>query len=215
MTSVYKIENIGIYKNRNNSFLIKSDMDDDYSLFISEFFKTINIEYNKESKSFKADKVESLKSVLNKNDNKLEYMSTVNLLHNLETMMTILRRSNLIFINLDIDDIIVIDSTKFMFINFNNIYGINEKEEIYVEKAIKPSKFTPIEMKKKEIPLKLELNAVYYNIGSLLCYSLLNTVINEETDVITQLHPIYYTKLYWFLLRCLNKEPDKRVFLFI
>ena len=213
MTIIYEIENIKITKEKNGNFLIKSDVDIDIWPILTEFFTLTEIN-SENGKEIKADKIESLKTLLKNNEKKLDYMVTLNLLYSLEKMKIVLEKSNLMFTNIDIDDIVVIDSSKFLFINMNKVFTY-ENEEITVERIIKKSDFVPKEMSKKEVPLKINIRAVYYNIGSLLTYCILNTVIKEKDDIEEKLWPIYYTKLYWFLLRCLDKEESKRIFLFI
>ena len=135
----------------------------------------------------------------------------VNLLHNLASIKNKLEKEGLMFVNLDISDIIVIDSSKFLFINYNNIYEL-DKKEIVVDKVLKLSDLNEKSIKEiDEIPFRISIKSVYYNIANLLVYCLFNTVYKDEETI----NPIYYTKLYWFLTRCLNNNRDDRVFIYL
>jgi hypothetical protein len=211
MPIIHEIENITIDKKKDNEFSIENETEFDLGI-ISDFFDKSDIISKSEKQiKFKALEVEPLKAILKKNDNKLEYMMVVNLLHNLASIKNKLEKEGLMFVNLDIGDIIVIDSSKFLFINYNNIYEINKKE-IVVDKVLKLSDLNEKSMKEiDEIPFRISIKSVYYNIANLLVYCLFNKVYKDEETI----NPIYYTKLYWFLTRCLNNNRDDRVFLFI
>ena len=187
-----------------------------------DFFNDNDIKYLKNNSiTFKGNKIVSLKELLEKQE--LEYNLVLNILHNIARLKEKLEENNLMFININLEDIIVLDSIKFIFINVNKIHELNtETGDIEIERIIdKGSMFNPKEMKeeinKEMIPFKVNIKSVYYNIGNILLYSLLNTNIDDKniSKIEEVLYPIYYTKLYWFLLRCLNKEVNDRVFLFI
>jgi hypothetical protein len=68
------------------------------------------------------------------------------------------------------------------------------------------------------IPSKVEIEAIYYSLGSLVIYLLLkkNIMIPENSSNIEEiLEPILNTKLYWFIKRCIDPIPINRSILYI
>ena len=53
-----------------------------------------------------------------------------------------------------------------------------------------------------------------YDFGNLLVTCLLNESMGKK-DVKEVLEPFYYTDLYWCILRCMDKDPSKRVLYYI
>ena len=68
--------------------------------------------------------------------------------------------------------------------------------------------------KNKVLPLKVYFTEVYYSVGLLLVYCLFNSIISGETNLRSALGPIYATRLYWFIDKCLIKDPHKRKLMF-
>lgn len=65
-----------------------------------------------------------------------------------------------------------------------------------------------------ELPMQLHFKTIFYSAANLFIYFLLNVEhIPEDGDA--YLNPIKYTKLYWFLLRCLNQVPEQRKYIYI
>ena len=64
----------------------------------------------------------------------------------------------------------------------------------------------------------VHFKTMYYSAAQLVIYFLLNVdriPIPDNADDIAYLNPIKYTKLYWFLLRCLNPVPAERKYIYI
>ena len=63
---------------------------------------------------------------------------------------------------------------------------------------------------------QLNFKTIYYSVAQLVIYFLLNVDrIPHEADDLAYLNPIKSTKLYWFLLRCLNPVPAQRKYIYI
>ena len=78
-----------------------------------------------------------------------------------------------------------------------------------------PGLFLAPEIKRTEVlPSCFSRTAVYHSLGSFVNYCLSGN--NEDTFVSTSFgRCIVDTKLYWFVLRCIHNEPNKRVMLFL
>ena len=62
---------------------------------------------------------------------------------------------------------------------------------------------------------QLNFKTIYYSVAHLVIYFLLNVDRIPDDDDIAYLNPIKNTKLYWFLLRCLNPVPAQRKYIYI
>jgi hypothetical protein len=63
------------------------------------------------------------------------------------------------------------------------------------------------------LPVQVHFKTIYYSAAQLFIYFLLNVDHIPEDDA--YLNPIKCTKLYWFLLRCLNPVPADRKYMYI
>jgi hypothetical protein len=62
----------------------------------------------------------------------------------------------------------------------------------------------------------VHFKTVYYSAAQLVIYFLLNVDRTpEDADDVAYMNPIKFTKLYWFLLRCLNPVPAERKYIYI
>ena len=67
----------------------------------------------------------------------------------------------------------------------------------------------------------VHFKTAYYSAAQLVIYFLLNVVVMdsghhvEDSEQEEHLRPIKGTKLYWFLLRCLNRVPSERKYVYI
>ena len=108
----------------------------------------------------------------------------------------------------------------------NGLYPIDDKDNINIEKPIEFSNNAP-EMiyfnKNKTLPYNFNIRTSYYVIA-LFIIDLLFVTSTEDEDkdnslppekLLILLEPLYYTKLYYFLLRCLQPNINDRYFLFV
>ena len=66
------------------------------------------------------------------------------------------------------------------------------------------------------IPSDVDIRTIYYGFGALIVYCFLNVNIGKESDDIsTILNTVKGTKLYWFLLRCFERDLTQRCLLYI
>jgi len=108
----------------------------------------------------------------------------------------------------------------------NGLYPIDDKDNINIEKPIEFSNNAP-EMiyfnENKTLPYNFNIRTSYYVIA-LFIIDLLFVTSTEDEDkdnylppekLLSLLEPLYYTKLYYFLLRCLQPNINDRYFLFV
>ena len=108
----------------------------------------------------------------------------------------------------------------------NGLYPIDDKDNINIEKPIEFSNNAP-EMiyfnKNKTLPYNFNIRTSYYVIALFIIDLLFVTSTEDDgkdnslppEKLLSLLEPLYYTKLYYFLLRCLQPNINDRYFLFV
>ena len=113
---------------------------------------------------------------------------------------------------------------QFLFLNDRLIFELDEDGTLIVDHALKPkhafmspelSEWLP-QQSQQQPQSQLHFKTIYYSVAQLVIYFLLNVDrIPHEADDLAYLNPIKSTKLYWFLLRCLNPVPAQRKYIYI
>lgn len=116
---------------------------------------------------------------------------------------------------------------QFLFLNDHLIFELDDAGTLIIDHALPtPKANTPkafmspelqhlLEPKSKE-PLQVHFKTIYYSAARLIIYFLLNVDrISDDADDVAYLNPIKFTKLYWFLLRCLTPVPAERKYIYI
>lgn len=212
MTLVHEVNKTKVMK-LNKFYTIESETELNKTFLYNNLISQGKINESNNSITLMVDNVESLDKYLKKNNDKLEYNKVEKLLKDLIIVIDSLNNYGLMFVNLDINDIIVIDESIFMFINYNNIYKVTDNNSISIEDILTSSRFNnKNEFVQESIPYSINIKTIYYNIGNLIFYCLFNKLYDNNK---LSIYPIYYTKLYWFLERCLENDINNRVFLFV
>ena len=166
-----------------------------------------------------ARSIQPLSFFLDKKQNKLTYNLTVLLAHHLKLFIELAEHDKKTLTYLDLDDIVVVDEKTFLFVNYSKLLPLSENNTIKVfepidKKVIFPS---PEMQKVKELPSVIDSRSVYFSLGLLVVFCLFGEkiAINEKTDFKKLLPLIYYTPLYWFIIRALEIEPCARSLVFM
>jgi hypothetical protein len=126
---------------------------------------------------------------------------------------------------------------RFLFLNDHLIFELDDDGALIMDHALKtkgnkpkskyafmspelqhlsthaPSHATPTNATPSHAPKSVHFKTVYYSAAQLVIYFLLNVDHIPEDNA--YMNPIKYTKLYWFLLRCLNPVPAERKYIYI
>ena len=128
------------------------------------------------------------------------------------------------FIGYSDKNILVIDDNKFIYIpNEEDIYDINPmNDKITITFPFNLIDFyqSPETLSIKTIPSDIHYKSVYFSLGCLIIDRFNNQSNNqsnnhEKYEELLDTLIIKNSKLYYFLKRCLNKEPEKRTVLYI
>lgn len=161
------------------------------------------------------------------NQNLLTEIQTIQMIQCLTRQIEYLNRNNLAFYGFDKSDILVINESIFLITSLNYLYNLDKERNInFYTPITKPFFSSPEFVSLKQLPAKINYKTNYYSLGALIVYFYLDIHIqislenetkrDQSLDSIESLlNPIYYSKIYWFLLRCLKDDPEKRILLFI
>ena len=115
---------------------------------------------------------------------------------------------------------------QFLFLNDHLMFELDADGTLFIDHALpkrsKPKEaFMSPELQRllqsnnnNALPLQVHFKTIYYSAAQLFIYFLLNVDHVPEDDA-DYLNPIKFTKLYWFLLRCLNPVPADRKYMYI
>jgi hypothetical protein len=142
-------------------------------------------------------------------------------------MRYLLEEENSVFIGFDPRHILVVNDNIFLYINGQHLETIDQQENIEVKYPPRSEDYilAPELYEIIELPCKINYKCSYYSVGILYLYMFKiietkNTQKIDTTDVeeITQVLKtlsINNTKIFYFLQRCLQKNPVNRQLIFI
>lgn len=116
-------------------------------------------------------------------------------------------------------NIIVINDSKFMYLSVEHLMNIRENS-IQVDRPFSClGFFSPEMIRITSIPSEINYKIIYYSLGAWIIYALFNVnITNSDTTLIDLdniMGPICGTKVYWFILRCLDSDVERRELLYI
>ena len=182
-----------------------------------------NAYYDNETETiiFTAENIKPLKNILfNKNDNKMGLNQCIKMIDELTKQISYLKTINYGFYGFDINDILVIDGI-FLFCNTQYLYPLYKDNFLFIEPLSQPYFSSPEIIKLTILPTEINNKCSYYSLGVLVIFCLLNNYLLVSNELKTPeeieniIKPIFNTKIYWFLKRCLEPNLEKRVLLLI
>jgi hypothetical protein len=194
------------------TYKISIKASDKTNLLYSSILKTdilTNSFYNSTDKSiyFTAETVSAL-------DPKhfLSEAKCIQMIDTLTRQIKYLETKQYAFYGHSIEDIIVINDDTFININSETLLPIKDNTISFLSPFLKTQFMSPEISNITTLPYKIHYQSSYYSLAALVIYCFLNKT-ELETDIITDvkkedtlLKPIFYTKIYWFLKRCLHKR---------
>jgi hypothetical protein len=124
------------------------------------------------------------------------------------------------FYGFSINDILVVDGL-FLFCNTQYLVPLQNENFIFIEPISTPYFSSPEIFKLRTLPSEINYKCCYYSLGLLVVFCLLNNYLlvgnelktTEEIENI--LNPLFNTKIYWFIKRCIVPDINKRILLLI
>lgn len=172
-----------------------------------------NILYNSNSEyshsiCFTAENVESLDIFLDKNTLLSESLC-IKMIDTLTQQIKCLETYNYAHYGYNIEDILVVDEDIFINVNSYTLLPITANNTIAFLSPFEKSEFvSPLIKQITSLPTNVPFQEGYYSLATLIIYCLLDVILdtNDIKNIDTILKPIFYTKTYWFLKRCLNQK---------
>lgn len=188
---------------------------------IQQLLKTAHLDHETNTIFFSAENVKPFKQYLLEQTNKqLSHLTCIKLIDNLSKHLYILKELGFGFYGFDINDILTIDNT-FIFCSTQYMLPLYNENFIFTSPIKHPYFSSPELFELTSLPFEINYKCCYYSLGALVLFSLLNVYLlvgnelktSEEINKI--LEPLYNTKIYWFLKRCLDDEINNRKLLLV
>ena len=217
MSVVFRKDNVSIKKMKDNKYKIDYD-EGEYK----HFWKFVKKLIGEKNNNFEAHSVVSLKELLKEKKNQLSYHHLSLFFKQVGNQYVNLEKDGFGKVFIDLDDIVVIHKNEekrgsiFLCLGLKDVYEI-EKNEIKINFPYKNSKnsifFSPELKNGKKFPLKIKKQSCIFTLSKLICFCINS---KQELDNLEEhLSCIEKTKLYYSLIRCLEKEPHNRYYLWI
>jgi hypothetical protein len=225
-----------------SKYCLKLSNDHSYTDDISElFFKSLldskiltgsSINSSYSSISFYASSVVKLKDWLlacgsagSCGANRMSYNSAIHLIYSLSKQQKYLENNKLCFVCFNIEDIVVIDDSKFICVNPSLCEEILRTPSASIGKMTLCRPFnrahcfcSPELLRMDSLPASVHYKTSYYSLGLLAVFCLFGydgRCSSDLQQVYVSLQPILNTKLYFYLLRCLSLHAENRHLFFV
>ena len=220
-------------KNKNTLFTIVGKNYDNSSLFCSivnsKIVNNSTIYYDEAKKNIqlkiKALSVQTFEEFKKKqkkiNGNKiLSHNIIQNIIYSLaKQIFNLLNNESKCFYKLDASNVLVIDDCKFIYLSHEDLKDVKDnKIHIYNPISKKTGFFSPELENVKSIPILINYKTIFYSLGLLILDNMTSNVektIDKEINISNELFCIKDTKLYYFLVRCLQTKPCKRFLIYV
>ncbi len=210
----------------NNVFIINNNNELEYKYlipydpYITFLFENYNIHYKKDKNKyeyihFKCDSIQSLNEFIMNNG--FNYNTIIKLIYDTGILIKNLEEERRGIFCFSLDDFIVINNNIFLFTNILKVSSIYKNQltlKIPIninEQFIDKDNTNNINF--SQLPIKSYYTHSYYSFGLMVFYLFTKERYSEENKSL--LNQIYQTPLYYFLLRCLNANPQERYYLYI
>lgn len=160
-------------------------------------------------------KIQSLNDYLLENDKLLTYEQSLNIIHTLSIQINFLYEKQYGFYGIDLEDIMVIDDDIFIICSDEKLLSIDSHDEnsqfLVIDKMIHiPFFHNPEILQIIELPAKINHKCIYYSLALLVMKCIFGKEIHDnEISTTEAIKSIEYTKLYFFLKRCLDNLDDR------
>lgn len=224
MNTLFNNDIFSITKINDKNYIIQYSKENDFifsSLNIQEFIrsKEDSEDGTMVSVHLNVDSIETLPQMLSKKSGFLSYDTCVKMLLHIGTQCLQLQESGYVYASLHIHNIVVLnDGEVFLYLD-NLIFGIERKNMFTLDKYVKKDSFSSPELLSvPSLPYKLYSTSWVYSLGSIVVFSLYsvsNLQRLREEEIKSIIENIQDTKLYFCILRMLEKNYYKRLFLFV
>jgi hypothetical protein len=133
----------------------------------------------------------------------------------LGNQMMLMSDNNLGLLFFNLNSVLLLDDAYFLIADLTNVVPMNSREQLTLNYPLKMEGLLSPELEHvTALPVIVSITSSYYSLG-LLCVACLGLGLANDTIIDTMFDTIIDTKMYFFLQRCLQSDPDKRYFLYI
>jgi len=163
-----------------------------------------------------------------KNNYELSHNQCIKMIYTVTKQIEYLEQNGLVFYGFDLDDILIVNENIFIVLGTRYLLPIepidNDNKNMYIKMYNIPNTpyfSNPELLQLRKLPSYLNSKIGYYSLGVLIVFCLLKQYllvgneIKNKKEIEDILSPINDTKMYSFLKRCLNVDPEKRLLLFM
>jgi len=203
------------------NLLLKGEHCDPISQYLLFYISACFNDENMNSIFFTAEHVTTLKEYLASYSFKLSHYKCIEIIDELTNQFVFLEKLGYGFYGFNIEDILVINGSKFVICNSQFLLPISNNMLHFYEPINTPQFIDPHMFRLTTLPSQIHYKCVYYSLAVLIIFSLLNVYLlvgNEgksELELERILSPIKNTKLYWFLKRSIDPNIEHRTCLLI
>jgi len=191
----------------------------------------------------KASSIIPLTKFLLKKENKqgVTFDVILHFIGNIGNQLTFLKNQGFSIPFFSLEDIIVIDEIVFAFVNNDKVFkiendGVSGRRNIITidypiiydahtsfippnigfhdssNSSSNSQRARDLDMK---LPIKVHFSAAFYSLAQICIYVFLRKKIKDQEDYEKEASPFIYTSLYWCLKRCLDKDENRRILLYV
>lgn len=188
---------------------------------INKIIKSSHFDHETNTIFFTGEKIIPFKKyILDQKYKQLSYVQCIKLIDDLSKQIFYLNKLGYGFYGFDISDILTIDNN-FIFCSTQYLLPLDNNSIIFISPIKHPYFSNPELFELTSLPSEISYKCCYYSLGLLVIFSLLNSYLlvgnelqtSEEIDKIIE--PLYNTKIYWFLKRCLDDDINNRKLLLV
>ena len=222
MIEFLSTDEFSIHKNEKDNTEFTIEFTTSSESLINSMIKTkqiigSSISDDYKSLTFRASSIKSFKKYISKREN-ITYDNTLKLIWSLTKQLHyLITIEHECFYEFIIENIIVIDDYKFIYISNEDLLKLSKSNKIQFTKPFNREGFiSPEVLKINKIPSELNYKTIYYSLAVLAVYFLFDKNINNN-DLSNEenLKPIEGTKLFGLLIRCLYEDPERRTIIYI
>jgi hypothetical protein len=170
------------------------------------------------------------------NKNGVSFDIILHFIGNIGNQLTFLKNRGYSIPFFSLEDIIVLNGIVFAFVNNDKVFKI-ERSKITIDYPIlydASSSFIPPNIgfhhnkddgddgddgdgdsHEMKLPMYIHFSSAYYSLAQMCMYVFLRKNIKNEEDYNKEASPFIYTSLYWCLKRCLDKDENRRILLYV
>ncbi len=184
----------------------------------------------------KASSIMPLTKFLLKKENKqgVSFDVILHFIGNIGNQLTFLKNEGFSIPFFSLEDIIVIDEIVFAFVNNEKVFKIENdsvsgrRNIITVDYPIiydEHTSFIPPNIgfrgshskheQDMKLPIHIHFSSAFYSLAQICIYVFLRKKIKDQADYEKEASPFIYTSLYWCLKRCLDKDENRRILLYV